>query len=279
MFTPETGEIPDALVNGATPTPKPKPKPEPTPEKKPKSPKKPARHSPEKTKARKQAAHKPKPTPEAASPLPAATSPTPETASATTPTSTPAPTPAAAPPLDAATVAQRPELWPGEVTLTQATRLPIFFDGKMAGEAEAPAGLRLPLSSVTREGDRVVVLYFKSKIPLHVSSTNLLELARQRDEQLRAAPAQTPLPTPPEESEGTPLPESGAAEPESPGLPEIPGLSPEDETPALPETLPEPPAPSPAPSPDADDAPVWILRRPTEPLPEADASPTPRPGW
>jgi len=150
--------------------------------------------------------------------------------------------------------------------LTRTTTLPIFFNGKMAGEAEAPAGLWLPLESVHREGDRLVILYHTSKIPLPVSSTNLMDLARQRDEELRTASAQTPE---------SPDPLADASD----DLPVIPGLSDPAASPAeapAPTATP-PPAPTPTPTPDADAPPPWILRQPGETPP--GASPTPRSGW
>ena len=78
------------------------------------------------------------PTPPPATPEPVIVkaTPTPPPVAVATPT----PLPATPPPLDFATVARTPALWPPQVALTQPTAFPINLNGRVVGEAKAPAG-------------------------------------------------------------------------------------------------------------------------------------------
>ena len=149
----------------------------------------------------------PSPTPEAApepEPTPEAT-PTPTV----TPSSTPTPTAEATPlppaqiPPDFSTIAGTPALWPRQVVLLKPTAFPIVFNGKVAGQTQAPAGVTVRLVRVLPDlaNPQVEVEFQNSRALLAASSTdlatramNLREAAAARAVAAPSATVQPPTP-------------------------------------------------------------------------------------
>jgi hypothetical protein len=87
---------------------------------------------------------------------------------------TPAPVPTP-PPLDLATVARTPALWPPQIKLLQVTTFPVTINGRLAGEAKLPAGTALRLLRVGNQS--VEVEYQSARQLIPVGSTDLMQRA------------------------------------------------------------------------------------------------------
>ena len=136
-------------------------------------------------------------TPEPATPVPA--TPKPVVVQATpvpvpVVMATPTPVPVATPlPLDLATVARTPALWPAQVLLVEAKSFPVSFNGRVVGEAKVPVGTALRLLRVG--GQQVEVEYQNQRHLLPVAVTDLMPRAlaafRQAGSVLPQAPPTT----------------------------------------------------------------------------------------
>ncbi len=144
-----------------------------------------------------------------ASATPAPATPAPATPAPVVPqaTPTPLPVPVATPPpaptppaLDLATIARTPALWPKEVALVHPIAFPISYEGRIVGEAKAPAGTLLRLWRVS--GQQVEVQYRAEKHLIPAASTDLTQralVASRTAGSLQPAtpqPAATPARTP-----------------------------------------------------------------------------------
>ena len=156
----------------------------------------------------------PAPTPEpTATPTPTP-SPTPEPV-VETPTPTPTPEPTATPVvvatptpeelLDFATIATNPAFWPKQVTLLQKTAFSLVFNGKVAGQVQAPAGILLQLVRVLPDTAKpqVEVLFQNSREIVSASLLDLVPRATAIKKAVAAraalqgsAPQSTPSPVP-----------------------------------------------------------------------------------
>lgn len=140
---------------------------------------------------------RPSPTP---TPEPEATpEPTPEptpTPSAT-PSATPTPVVAATPtppakvPPDFATIAGTPAIWPREIVLLKPASIPIVFNGKVAGQTQAPAGITVRLVRVLPDvaNPQVEVEIQNSRTVLPATSTDLAVRAMNQRELVAARAA------------------------------------------------------------------------------------------
>jgi hypothetical protein len=138
-------------------------------------------------------------TPEPATPRPA----TPKPIVQATPTpppevavATPAPTPVPIPPpLDIATVARTPALWPPQVLLLQPVTFPVVLNGRPVGEVKVAAGTAVRVLRVGTQ--QTEVEYQSNKHIIPVASTDLMPRAlaifRNAGSVLPEAPA-TPAP-------------------------------------------------------------------------------------
>lgn len=124
------------------------------------------------------------------------------------------------PPLDLATVARTPALWPKQVALLQPTLFPVVVNGRHAGNATLPAGTPLRLLRIV--GAQVEVEYQNARQLLPAGSTDLMARA------LAAAKAAAPAPASPLSdlaSAGAPPPGAVEAAPPPP-----PAASPQADT-------------------------------------------------
>lgn len=93
-----------------------------------------------------------------------------------TPTPAPviAPTPTPAPaPLELATVAANPALWPRNVTLLLPKNFPLSINGRLIGEAKAPAGIQVRLLRIS--GQQVEVEFQNARRMIPADSTDLMQ--------------------------------------------------------------------------------------------------------
>ncbi len=133
--------------------------------------------------------------------------------------------PAATPrPLDLATVAQTPALWPRQVTLLQPAAFPIVVNGRTAGSVTAPGGMAVRLLRVV--GQQVEVEFQNGKQLLPAAATDLMPRATAN---FRAAP---PSPAPAVVAVAVPAAQSGESPPPllqpRPGQPPAPTVVPEN---------------------------------------------------
>ena len=134
----------------------------------------------------------PEPTPE---PAP---EPTPEPTPTPTPEPTPAPTPVveATPEaaLDFATIAATPAIWPKQVALIEQLTLPLIFNGKVVGQAKAPAGMVLPLVRVLPDPvkPQVEILYQGNRTLVDATSVDLIARAAANKDAAGTKPADLP---------------------------------------------------------------------------------------
>jgi hypothetical protein len=87
-------------------------------------------------------------------------------------TPTPVPTP---PPLDFATVARSPSLWPQQIALTQPASFPVVIGGRVAGEVKAPAGTVMRLLRLSNLNAEVEYQNNRQMVP--AASTDLMQRA------------------------------------------------------------------------------------------------------
>jgi hypothetical protein len=125
----------------------------------------------------------PRPTPELTP------TPTPEPTPEATPEPTPEPTPEATPiaevsptpevPLDFATVAASPTLWPKQVALLKQTTFPLVLGGRVVGQAQVAAGTVLQLVRVLPDPskEQVEVLYQNNKEIVPATAIDLIPRA------------------------------------------------------------------------------------------------------
>lgn len=121
-------------------------------------------------------------TPVPATPPPATPEPVVVKATPAPPPATPPPVAVATPPptptpplLDFATVARSPSLWPPQVLLTQPTTFPVSLNGRIVGEAKAPAGAVLRVVRIV--GQQVEIDYQNGRHLVPVASTDLMQRA------------------------------------------------------------------------------------------------------
>ncbi len=86
----------------------------------------------------------------------------------------PAPAPAEAP-LDFEMIANTPAVWPKQVTLVRVTPIPVVINGKLAGQAQLPAGTVLRLLRIA--GTQVEVEYQNARQIIPAASTDLVSRA------------------------------------------------------------------------------------------------------
>jgi len=125
---------------------------------------------------------------------------------------TPTPPPATPPPLDFATVARTPALWPPQVALVQPTAFPLSMNGRVIGEARAPAGTTLRAFRV--HGQHVEVEYQNARHFIPVASTDLMQraLATFRNNGSVIPETAASAATPPPVAAATPAPRPTAAD-------------------------------------------------------------------
>jgi hypothetical protein len=80
--------------------------------------------------------------------------------------------------LDLATVAVSPALWPPKVALLQPFSFPILLNGRVAGQARAPAGTLLRLVRIN--GQEVEIEFQNVRHSIPALSTDLMQRALQR---------------------------------------------------------------------------------------------------
>ena len=89
---------------------------------------------------------------------------------------TPTPAPAATPPpLDLATVARTPALWPLQVGLVQALSFPVVLNGRVVGQAQAKPGTLLRLLRIS--GEQIEIEFQNARHVIPAASTDLMQRA------------------------------------------------------------------------------------------------------
>jgi len=88
-------------------------------------------------------------------------------------------TPVPETPLDFATIASTPALWPKQVALVKQTTFPLMLNGKVVGQAQVPVGTVLPLLRVLPDPTRqqVEVLHQNSREIVPAASIDLIPRA------------------------------------------------------------------------------------------------------
>jgi len=88
-------------------------------------------------------------------------------------------------------IAANPELWPKEVTVNVALKVPMVVNGQSVGTMNLPAGRTLPVKTVSV--DSVVVTAGNSPLPVSVADTDLLSRAAEQQKKRAALAAIPPV--------------------------------------------------------------------------------------
>jgi hypothetical protein len=116
------------------------------------------------------------------------------------PPSAPAP-----PPLDLATVAVSPTLWPPKVALLQPYSFPIVLNGSVVGQAKAPVGTLVRLVRIN--GQQVEIEFQNVRHVIPAAATDLMQRALLKLQSGDSAQPMTPM-TPPTSTAATQAPKT-----------------------------------------------------------------------